>query len=373
MFAWIELVRYLNWVTVRKTIANVISKRLTGLAAEMAFNAMLGLFPAIIAVLTAISLFEDSVKSTLVSLAVHFADIVPIQVWTLLREFIEEIRTSEGKSWFSLSTLTTIWIISGVLSAAINALEQIHQVAAEHKRSYVQTKIVALSLTILTIAFLIIACFLLWVGDFLLQVALQQNWNSLLLTTWKIFSIIVVMAIATTTIGLVYQFRIRLKRRSDREFKTAITFLLVIIGTVGAQLIYSCYLTVENWIVDARMEVALSNLLIDLWRLLGFPIALGLIAIAFSLIYRYGASERIKNTPIFPGAVLAAIFWAIVSLIFRLYVSHVGIYSKLYGAVGTAIILMLWLYLSSLVMLIGEQVNVVLGEAIAEDRRRTNN
>ncbi|MEO1340000.1 MAG: ribonuclease BN, partial [Cyanobacteria bacterium J06635_13] len=82
MFAWFELRRYLNWVTVQKTIAGVIESRLTGLAAEMAFSAMLGLFPAIIAVLTAIGFFEDSVESTLVSLAVHYADIVPIQVWT---------------------------------------------------------------------------------------------------------------------------------------------------------------------------------------------------------------------------------------------------------------------------------------------------
>ena len=304
------------------------------------------------------------------SLAVHLADIMPVQVWTLLLEFIENNQTSESKSWFSLSTFTAVWIISGVLSAAINALEQIHQVTAQQKRSYVQTKIVAFSLTILTIAFLIIACFLLWVGDFLLELALQQNLNSLLLTTWQIFSIIVVIAIATTTTGLIYQFRIRLKRKSDREFRTVITSILVITGAVSAQLVYSCYLTVEDWMVDARMEVALSNLLLDLWRLLGFPIALGIIAIAFSLIYCYGASVRIKDTPIVPGAVLAAIFWAIVSLIFRLYVSHVGIYSKIYGAVGTAIILMLWLYLSSLVMLIGEQVNVVLGEAISEDKRR---
>ena len=112
------------------------------------------------------------------------------------------------------------------------------------------------------------------------------------------------------------------------------------------------------------ISIDLSRILIDLWRILGFPIALGIIAIAFSLIYRYGASERTKNTPIFPGAILAAISWAIVSLIFRLYVSHIGIYSKIYGAVGTAIILMLWLYLSSLVMLIGEQVNVIVGEAM---------
>ncbi|MEL6786652.1 MAG: YihY/virulence factor BrkB family protein [Cyanobacteria bacterium J06607_15] len=369
MLAWFELRRYLNWVTVQKTIAGVIESRLTGLAAEMAFSAMLGLFPAIIAVLTAIGFFEDSVESTLVSLAVHYADIVPIQVWTLLLEFIEEIRVAENKSWFSLSTLTAIWIISGVLSAAINALDQIHQVSVEHKRSYLETKIVAVSLTVFTIALLVVACFLLWIGDILLKVALQQNWHSLFLSTWRIFSVILVIAIVTTVSWLVYQFKTKLRRKSDQEFKTAVTTLLIILGTVAAQLVYAGYLTIQNLLARSPIELSFSSLLIDLWRWLGFPIALGIIAIAFSLIYRYGTSKRSKNTPVLPGAILAAISWAIVSLIFRLYVSHIGIYSRIYGTVGTAIILMLWLYLSSLVMLIGEQLNVVLGEAIRADKR----
>ena len=373
MFAWIEWIRYLDWVAVQKTIAYTIRKRLTGLAAEMAFNAMLGLFPAIIAVLTAISIFGDSVESSFAGLAAHFADIIPIQVWVLLLEFIENTKSAESKSWFSLSTVMAIWIISGVLTAAINALDKIHQVALECRRSYLQTKIVAISLTVLTIAFFIIACFLLWVGDVLLQIALQQNWNSLLLTTWQLFSVIVITAIVTTTIGLIYQLKTRLRRKNEREFKATIIALLIVLATVASQLIYTCYLTVKNLMTDARMEFFLSNMMLDLWHWLGFPIALGIIAIAFSLIYRYGASERIKNTPVFPGAILAAVSWAIVSVAFRLYVYHLGIYNKLYGAVGTAIVLMLWLYLSSLVMLIGEQVNVVLGEAIAINKRRLNN
>ena len=373
MFAWFEFARYLNWVAVQKTIAYAINKRLTGLAAEMAFNAMLGLFPAIVAVLTAISLFENSVESTLVDLAVHFADIVPTQVWTLLLEFVENIKTAESKSWFSLSTVIAVWIISGVLSAAINALDQIHQVTPLSKRSYLQTKIIAVSLTIFTLFFLITACFLLWIGDFLLQIALQQNWHSLLLNTWKIFSFIVVVAITTTTTGLIYHFKTKLRRRNEQKFKISMIVVLIIVATLAIKLVYACYSTVQNLMVDSHMQVALSNLMIDLWRLLGFPIALGIVAIAFALIYRYGASERTKNTPVFPGAILAAISWAIVSVIFRLYVSHIGIYNKIYGAVGTAIILMLWLYLSSLVMLIGEQVNVVIGEAISEERQVHSN
>ena len=359
--------RYLNWVTLKKTIACVIEKRLTGLSAEMAFHAMLGLFPAIIAILTAIGLFGKSVESTLVNLAVHFADIVPIQVWTLLLEFIAEVKQAEGKSWFSLSSIAAIWIISGVLSAAINALDQIHRVPIEHRRSFVQTKLMAIFLTICTMGFLIIACFLLWIGDYLLQIALKQNWDILLLTTWQIFSVIVIVAIVLITISLIYQFQTGLRRRNEQELKSTIIGILVILTAVAIQLVHSFFIFIQNLIINSDVEKTLSIIMIQIWRLLGFPIALGLVAIAFGLIYRFGTSKWQRNTPIFPGAILAAISWAIVSILFRIYVTHIGVYNKIYGAVGTIAVLMLWLYLSSLVMLLGSQLNVIVGEAMAID------
>ena len=364
MFSWITFIRYLNWGTVRKTIACVIQKRLTGLAAEMAFHAVLGLFPAIIAILTAVSLFERSVELTLIDLAINFADIVPIQVWKLLLEFVEDIRSSESKSWFSFSYIVAIWIISGVLSAAIDALDRIHQVAPQDKRSYLQTKAVAIYLTVLTTIFLILACFLLWVGDFLLEIALQQSWNSFVTIVWKIFSIMMAIAIIIATAFTIAQFQTKLTKR-DRDFKSVAIAITVVVGILLVRLVYAYYSVVQYAIVNSNLEIAVGNLLVYLWRILGFPIALGFVTVAFSLIYQNGASVRIKNTPVFPGAILAAISWAIVSLLFRLYVLHIGIYNKIYGAVGTVVILMLWLYLSSLVMLIGEQVNVVLGQAIA--------
>lgn len=65
-----------------------------------------------------------------------------------------------------------------------------------------------------------------------------------------------------------------------------------------------------------------------------------------------------------PGAVLAAVSWAILSALFRLYVSNFGNYNKAYGAIGAVIVLMLWLYMSAAVLLVGDQLNVTVGEAM---------
>jgi membrane protein len=67
-----------------------------------------------------------------------------------------------------------------------------------------------------------------------------------------------------------------------------------------------------------------------------------------------------------PGAMLAAISWAIISALFRLYVANFGNYNKVYGAVGAVIVLLLWLYMSSLILLLGDQLNVTVGEAMQQ-------
>jgi membrane protein len=71
-----------------------------------------------------------------------------------------------------------------------------------------------------------------------------------------------------------------------------------------------------------------------------------------------------------PGAVLAAISWAILSGLFRLYVANFGNYNKVYGAVGAVIVLLLWLYMTSLVLLLGDQLNVTVGEAMRKARAK---
>ncbi|MGV2829726.1 YihY/virulence factor BrkB family protein [Myxosarcina sp. GI1(2024)] len=368
MSIWIRFVRHLNWITLQKTIASVIEKRLTGLSAEMAYHAMLGLFPAIIATLTAIGLFETSVETKLRYLTIYFADIIPRQVWNLLLEFIREIKHSEGTSWFSLSSIAAIWIISGVLSAAINALDQIHQVPPANRRSFWQARLLAILLTLCTIALLIVAGFLLWIGDFLLQIALQQSWNRLLLITWKIFSAILILTIFTITVCSIYQLQTKLSRKREQVRANLINGI-ILISSLLMHLVYSGYLAVQNIIIDSNLKFNLSLVSIYIWRLLGFPIALAVVATAFGLIYRFGASYRTPNIPIVPGATIAAISWAIVSLLFRIYVTHIGGYNKIYGAVGTVVVLMLWLYLSSLVMLLGEQLNVIVGKTMLEDCR----
>ncbi len=281
--------RYLNWITLKKTFTRAIQRRLMGLSAEMAYNAILALFPAILAVLTAIGLFEESLQSTLRMWANQLSEVAPDQAVQLMRDFVREISRTKSSSLFSLSFIVAIWASSGALSAAMNALDQIHRIPPTEIRPFWKAKLISLGLTIGSIFFLVLASFVVFISDWLVQMVVAQSGASVLLTVW---------------------------------------------------------------------------------RLLSWPIALGIIATDCAFIYRYGPSRWTKGTPIMPGAILAAISWAIVSGMFRLYVANFGNYNKVYGAVGAVIVLLLWLYMTSLVLLLGDQLNVTVGEAMKQSKAK---
>ncbi len=281
---FLRFFRHLSWVTLKKTVVLVSKQRLFGLSGEIAYNAMLSMFPAILAVLTAIGLFAESLQSTFKHLAVQLSKVAPEQALALIHGFAREITHTKNTGLFSISFIAAIWAASGALSAAMNALDQIAQIPPEQARPFWKAKLVSLGLTLGTMFLLVLASFLVFISD------------------------------------LIVQFLVR--------------------------------------------EISSLSIVSHVWQLLSWPLALGIVSAAFAFVYRYGPSRWINGTPIMPGAVLAAVSWAILSALFRLYVANFGNYNRAYGAVGAVIVLMLWLYLSAVVILVGNELNVTVGEAM---------
>ncbi len=116
--------------------------------------------------------------------------------------------------------------------------------------------------------------------------------------------------------------------------------------------------------VVAHRSGGFAHNLFAIWHWLGLPVALSIVALALGFIYRYGPSYWKQGTPVMPGAAFAAILWAVLSSLLRFYVLRFGNYNQIYGAVAAVVILLLWLYLSAFAMLLGNQLNVVVGEAM---------
>jgi membrane protein len=94
-----------------------------------------------------------------------------------------------------------------------------------------------------------------------------------------------------------------------------------------------------------------------------------LLLLVFDLLYNVIPSRSpFRWVWITPGALTGIVLWLILSGGFRLYLSYYNTYSKMYGSLGAVIILMLWLYLTSLVILIGGLINSILYEIRTENQ-----
>ncbi|HEX7367620.1 MAG TPA: YihY/virulence factor BrkB family protein [Pelobium sp.] len=79
-----------------------------------------------------------------------------------------------------------------------------------------------------------------------------------------------------------------------------------------------------------------------------------------SLLYRYGPANSKKWKFFSAGSSLATILAVLTSLGFTYYINNFGTYNKLYGSIGTLLVVMIWLYLNSLILLIGFELNASL-------------
>ncbi len=79
--------------------------------------------------------------------------------------------------------------------------------------------------------------------------------------------------------------------------------------------------------------------------------------LVLGLFYRWGPNMDTRLPWITPGAVLAALLWAAASMAFSVYLSNFGAYNRVYGSIGAVIALLMWLYISAYIVLLGAAVN----------------
>ena len=100
-----------------------------------------------------------------------------------------------------------------------------------------------------------------------------------------------------------------------------------------------------------------------LWTLIRWPVILFCVVFSVDLVYHFAPNRRTRWVWITPGSVLATALWIGCSFAFRVYVTNFGDYTATYGAIGGAIVTMLWFYVSSIAILIGAELNGVIEHA----------
>lgn len=104
------------------------------------------------------------------------------------------------------------------------------------------------------------------------------------------------------------------------------------------------------------------------WSFLRGPgVAIGL-AIALVLLYAALPNTRVPLARAVPGAVVATVAWVGLTLGFSFYVHNFGSYDRTFGSLGTAVVLMVWMYAVGLILLVGGEINAVLGNPVRARR-----
>ena len=107
-----------------------------------------------------------------------------------------------------------------------------------------------------------------------------------------------------------------------------------------------------------------------LWNVAQWPVLAAFVLLAFALIYYFAPAAEQRWRWISPGSLVAFAFWLLFSLAFSYYVGNFGSYNQTYGTLAGIVILMLYFYYSSVIVLVGAEMNQVIEEHLPEGKNK---
>ena len=135
-------------------------------------------------------------------------------------------------------------------------------------------------------------------------------------------------------------------------------------------LIFACLLLLSLQGIVLRWMGINSDFVKTVIRILRWVFLISLIFYAYGFIYKYAPAIKKRWRIVSPGAIVATFLSILSTVGFSLFVSMFGKYNALYGSIGTIIVLMIVIYINSLVLLIGYELNVSIHslKALADER-----
>ena len=151
--------------------------------------------------------------------------------------------------------------------------------------------------------------------------------------------------------SLIVETRSWLKQRLIALILTVVIAISLII-TIAAMTVGEISLNYINKGLHIKGNAVVYLIEFSRWALLGI-----LYFVTISILYRYGPANTKKWRFFSAGSWLATILAFLTIWGFSFYINHFGSYNKVYGSIGTLIVIMIWLYLNSLILLIGFELN----------------
>jgi membrane protein len=143
---------------------------------------------------------------------------------------------------------------------------------------------------------------------------------------------------------------------------------LSLVFTLGA-ILFLVFAFVGIAVVPAAAQAAhLGAAGAVLVQVVRWILLLGGLLVGLAVLYRWAPD---RDSPRWswasPGAIFAAVAWLAASVLFSIYVSNFGSYNETYGSLGAIVVLMLWMYLTALVIILGAELNCELERQTVQD------
>lgn len=147
-------------------------------------------------------------------------------------------------------------------------------------------------------------------------------------------------------------------------WKQRITAVLLTVGVAVLMLVAFTLIVAGPQIAEfVSNRIGLSTAVEWTWKIAQWPLAFALVASAIGLIYYFAPDVEQDFAWITAGSLVATVLWGLGSFAFRLYVTNFGSYNETYGTIGGVMVLMLWLYLTGLVIIVGAEMNAEIEHA----------
>jgi membrane protein len=199
---------------------------------------------------------------------------------------------------------------------------------------------------------------------------LQENLHSFLNTRRGWLLVLSLFGTLWTSSSAIHAIIVALNRAYNiaDERSYFMSRLMAIVFTIG--MVIAIFMTLLLPVFGKTIEVFFTShihipyTIILIWRLLRSAVMLVFLISLFAFLYYFAPNCEVNWRVAIIGATFAALGWLAVSYGFSYYVNNFGNYSLTYGSLGGVIILMIWFYLSAMILIVGGQINAMIQKYI---------
>lgn len=175
----------------------------------------------------------------------------------------------------------------------------------------------------------------------------------------KLLSIGFIIALFFSTQGFTammdaFNKSIHVKERRAAWKQQSIAIIMVFILTISLLIAITISIVTQVTIDRLFKSDIINNILLTTgqWLILAM-----LFMFIIGIFYRYGPAQKMHTNFISPGVLLSTTLIIITSILFAWYINNFGRYNKLYGSIGSIIVILIWIYYNSIMLLIGFELD----------------